>query len=178
MRIVFNPTPDQIGAIQSSDNPSGANPFQTASAVAAIIAAHTHLLAAGATDVTATKNEINRVADQSVNKAVAYLLVSAELTVINGTVAAFTLPATAMVRKVWIKVTTTVAGQTVDVGRAGSLNGFLAAASVAALGFVDGPLGGLGLDDFSSGGLDVTVRGTAASTGAKVIVYADIVDMA
>lgn len=39
MRILFNPTPDQIAAIENAAAPSGANPFQTGTAVAVSVAA-------------------------------------------------------------------------------------------------------------------------------------------
>lgn len=108
------------------------------------------------------------------------ILVSSNLTIGAGgsTEAAFTLPTKCLVRKVWFETVTNIAGQTVNIGPAGTPTGYINAGSVNATGYDDGPLGALQPDDFTSGGLVVSVVGAAGAAGAVVKVFAEVVEMA
>lgn len=152
-----------------------ANPVVTVADAAPLV--HTHALAAGATDVGSTPTEIDQVADLSVAKAVNRTIRSSLLVIPGGggVPAAFVLPARVCVRKVWLDVVAPVAS-VLSVGVAGTAGGYLLNADVSVAGFVDGPVGVFGFDDFANGGATVLVTGLAPAAGASVRVYADIVE--
>lgn len=110
------------------------------------------------------------------------ILVSSNLTIGVGgsTETAFAVPPKCLIRKGWFEVITPVAGQTVDLGVTGyDLDGIIAAGSVNAAGYIDGPLGVLMPDDFLvSAGLNFCVTGGAAAAGAVVKAFVEIVEMA
>lgn len=109
------------------------------------------------------------------------VLVSGNLTIGAGgsTETAFALPAKCLVKKGWFEVITPVPGQTINMGITGyDLAGIIAAGSVNATGYIDGPLGMIMPDDFAGGGLNVSVTGAAAAAGAVVKAFVEIVEMA
>jgi hypothetical protein len=110
------------------------------------------------------------------------VLVSGNLTIGAGgsTETAFAVPAKCLIKKGWFEVITPVVGQTIDMGITGyDLDGIIAAGSVNATGYIDGPLGVKMPDDFLvSTGLNFSVTGGAAAAGAVVKAFVEIVEMA
>ncbi len=130
----------------------------------------------GGTNVTATADEINEVADLSAQGALvkidAVLLTATELGG-SETATSFTFPAGAIFLNAWIDVTDAEAAATVDVGTADTSNdpdGMLDGVSLATLGYI-GPVTIVGLSDEQVSGDSVTVTASGDLDSCEATLY-------